>query len=333
MNSQAKSPFSALRVAVVGLGSIGRRHLDNLGRLGVGRRIVVRRASGANPAFAPPDDALVVHSAAAALASGLDAAIVCNPTSEHVGTALEYLAAGVPVLVEKPISHRLDEAERLVAAANRSGVRAAMAYVMRFHPAYRLAADAIDAGRLGRILYAKIWFEAYLPDWHPWEDYRQGYAARRDLGGGALPTLDHEIDFLNGRLGIAAAAAGCSGRSGALEMDADDWATLSIQYPKGVRASGLFSLCRRDRSRGFEIIGERATLRFRFETGRLELLAGDREPELLWNAAGYDLNDAYQAMLRDFLCDLIEPAPQRSATLEAGLQALKVAAAVKSCGG
>lgn len=332
MNAQAESPFSALRVAVVGLGSIGRRHLENLGRLGVGRRIVVRRASGANSAFAPPPDALVVHSAAAALAGGLDAAIVCNPTSEHVRTALEYLAAGVPVLVEKPISHRLDEAEQLVAAASRSGARAAMAYVMRHHPAYRLAGDKINDGRLGRILYAKIWFEAYLPDWHPWEDYRQGYAARRELGGGALPTLDHEIDFLNWRLGVPRSSSGCSGRSGALEMDADDWATLSIQYPKGIQASGVFSLCRRDRSRGFEFIGERATLVFRFETGRLELLAGDGAPESLWNDAGYDLNDAYFNMLGDFLGDVIEPGARRSAPIEAGLNALEVAAAAKSCG-
>ena len=325
MNAPSDSPFAALRVAVVGLGSIGRRHLENLGRFGVGRKVVVRRSHGANAAFAPPADALVVHSHEAAIAAGLDAAIICNPTSEHVATAIEYLAAGVPVLVEKPISHRLDEAERLVAAASRSGASAAMGYVMRYHPAYRLAGEALDAGRIGRVLYAKIWFEAFLPDWHPWEDYRQGYAARRELGGGALPTLDHEIDFLNWRLGVAESASGVSGRSGALEMDADDWATLSIRYPGGVQASGVFSLCRRDRSRGFEFIGQHATLRFRFETARLELLAADREPETLWDGAGYDLNDAYLDMLRDFLASLAEPAGQACAPLEAGLHALRVA--------
>lgn len=330
MNAALRSSFSALRVAVVGLGSIGRRHLENLGQLGVGRRIVVRRPHGANPAFASPADAIVVHSNQAAIAEGLDAAIICNPTSDHVTAALEFLAAGVCVLVEKPISHRLAEAERLVAAANRSGVRAAMAYVMRYHPAYRLAADAIEAGRLGELAYAKIWFEAYLPDWHPWEDYRQSYAARRELGGGALPTLDHEIDFLNWRLGTPEMAAGCSGRSGALDMDADDWAMLAIRYSQGVHASGTFSLCRRDRSRGFEFVGRRATLRFRFETARLELLAGDREPEPLWHGAGYDLNDAYFEMLGDFLGDVLDPRLQQSAPLEAGLHALRVATAATS---
>jgi predicted dehydrogenase len=193
-----------------------------------------------------------------------------------------------------------------------------------------LAADAIEAGRLGELAYAKIWFEAYLPDWHPWEDYRQSYAARRELGGGALPTLDHEIDFLNWRLGTPEMAAGCSGRSGALDMDADDWAMLAIRYSQGVHASGTFSLCRRDRSRGFEFVGRRATLRFRFETARLELLAGDREPEPLWHGAGYDLNDAYFEMLGDFLGDVLDPRLQQSAPLEAGLHALRVATAATS---
>ncbi|HVX61586.1 MAG TPA: Gfo/Idh/MocA family oxidoreductase [Pirellulales bacterium] len=327
MNESSAPPLSTLRVAVVGLGSIGCRHLKNLERLGVERLTVVRRVTGANPAFQPPPGATVVHSMADALARGLDAAIICNPTSVHVSTAIECMAAGVAVLVEKPISHRLDEADQLLQAAQRSGTRAGMAYVMRYHPAYRMARDMVVSGQLGRVLYAKAWFEAYLPDWHPWEDYRQGYAARRELGGGALPTLDHEIDFLNGCFGEPQFASGWTGRSGALETDADDWATIFVRYAGGVSASCAFSLCRRDRSRGFEIVGEQATLSFRFETGKLELLnGGDRQT--LWDGAEYDLNDAYLAMLRHFLEALID----HRATpigLEAGLQALRVAASAR----
>ena len=325
--------LQALRVAVVGLGSIGRRHLENLNRLGVAARVAVRRPRGANAAFEPPAGVAVAHSLQEALGDPLDAAIICNPTSLHVATALEYLEAGVPVLIEKPIAHRLDDAERLIVAARRSGACAGMAYAMRYHPAYRLARDAIAEGRIGRMLYAKVWFEAYLPDWHPWEDYRQGYAARRDLGGGALPTLDHELDFLNWCLGQAERAEGRSGRSGALDMDADDWATLSMRYPSGVTAGGTFSLCRRDRSRGFEFVGERGTLQFDFESGRLELArGGEHGAELLWNGAAYDLNDIYLEMLRDFLGAVVDRRRQAPVPLEAGLHALRVAGAATGGG-
>ncbi|HXT57394.1 MAG TPA: hypothetical protein VN699_02115, partial [Pirellulales bacterium] len=88
-----------------------------------------------------------------------------------------------------------------------------------------------------------------------------------------------------------------------------------------------FSLCRRDRSRGFEFVGERGTLRFNLESSRLVLSrGGEYGAELLWNGAGYDLNDIYLEMLRDFLGVLVDRRPP-PVPLEAGLHALRVAGA------
>jgi predicted dehydrogenase len=153
--------------------------------------------------------------------------------------------------MEKPISDRSTDARQLAEEASRRGLPACMAYCMRYHPAYAAAHEALRADAIGRVLYAKAWFESYLPAWHPREDYRQSYAARKDLGGGALRTLDHEIDFLNWCLGTPQAVVGSGGRSGALDGDADDHAALLIRYPGGAVATVQLSLCRRDRSRGF----------------------------------------------------------------------------------
>jgi predicted dehydrogenase len=325
MDDMPARPLSSLRVVIVGYGSIGRRHCDNLGVLGLTRRVVVLRPKGANPAFDPPADVAVVHSPEAALAGGVDLAIVCNPTCWHVDTALEYLKAGVPVLIEKPISDDLASAARLSTEAARRGVWAGMTYSLRYHPAYRLAREALLAGRIGRVLYAKAWFEGYLPDWHPWEDYRQSYAARRDLGGGALPTLDHELDYFNWCLGSAVSASIRTANSGALSIDADDVAMVTALYPAGVIADAVFSFCRHDRSRGFEFVGTEATLRMQFELARLELLAGrDRPAEVLWQEAGYDVNEMYLEVLRDALTALAGGRPPPVA-LEAGVDALRVA--------
>lgn len=207
--------YQQLRGAIVGFGSIGRRHAENLKKLGVECLVVVRRPSGRNPAFTPPEGACIVASHAEAIAEGLDFAVICNPTRFHVDSALPYLAAGIPILMEKPISDRCEDARQLAEEASRRGLPACMAYCMRYHPAYAAAREAVRAGTIGRVLYAKAWFESYLPAWHPWEDYRQSYAARKDLGGGALRTLDHEIDFLNWCLGTPQAVVGSSRRSGA----------------------------------------------------------------------------------------------------------------------
>jgi predicted dehydrogenase len=175
-------------------------------------------------------------------------------------------------------------------------------------------------------LYAKACFETYLPEWHPWEDYRQSYAARGELGGGVLPTLDHEIDFLNWCLGTPQSAAGRSWNSGTLGIEADDTAILTVDYPGGVAATFSLSMCRRDKSRGFELVGENGTLRFSFERSHLELVCGTAET--LWHEPDYDLNEMYLTMLKANLDALARGAPPPT-PLSAGLDAARVCAVIR----
>jgi predicted dehydrogenase len=333
--SVKRQPLPAWRdrsVAIVGYGSIGRRHAENLRALGVGRVVLVRRAEGANAAFPPPADVEVVHDVQAAVERGIDAAVVCNPTRHHVQAAASFLAAGIPVLIEKPVAADITDARRLQALADKHQAACGVAYCMRYHPAYALARQAIHAGSLGRLLYAKAWFESWLPDWHPWEDYRQSYAARHDLGGGVLPTLDHEIDFLSWCLGPPRSVTGMSHCSGALAVDVDDTASLVIEYAGGVTASCLLSLCRRDRQRGFEFAGSRASLRYSLETGQLRLCRDDEGPgEVLWDSRGYDANEMYVDMLADFL-NAVAQGREPPVPLAAGIAALDVCRQVRSRG-
>ncbi len=317
-----------LRGAIVGFGSIGRRHFENLASLGVTQCVVVRRKDQPNPAFNPPAETPVVFSDNAAIQMGLDFAIVCNPTRRHVDTARRYAAAGAAVLIEKPLC-ALDDvasAEQLCDELRRGGATAGMAYCMRYHPAYRLAHEFITSGRIGRVLYAKAWFEGYLPDWHPWEDYRQSYAARRELGGGALPTLDHEIDFLNWCLGRPESAIGQIANSGSLGVDVNDHASLTINYPGPLAATVVLSLCRRDRRRGFEFVGASGTLRFNMEESLLELCAPDQRSTVLWRQPTYRMDAMYVDMLEDFISAL-STNRQAPTPIEAGLDAARVCSA------
>jgi len=318
---------SDLRVAIVGFGSIGHRHFENLRSLGVGEVIVVRRPARANPAFTPSLGTPVAYSPQAALQYGVDLAVICNPTSLHVPTAQTFVAADVPVLIEKPAADRLRPAVELAELADGRGVHVGVAYCMRYHPAYAAARGAVEAGKIGRLLYAKAWFESYLPDWHPWEDYRESYAARKDLGGGVLPTLDHEIDFLNWCLGTPLSADCQTTRTGALEANVDDWAVVSLRYAGGVRGAAHLSLCRRDYARGFELVGKTGTLSYGFDTKKLRLISTSQPaPEILWDGGGHDLNTMYRDMLADFLDSVVagRPAP---VPLESGIQTLRVGTA------
>lgn len=313
--------FGRLGVALVGYGSIGRRHAENLAALGADEVLLVRRRGNVNRAFTPREHLRVVNSMRHSIDAGIDLAIVCTPTSLHTSTAREYVAAGIPVLIEKPLSHSLDDAELLAREA--AGRAAGMAYCMRYHPAYSMARDCIRQGRLGSLELADLWFESYLPDWHPWEDYRQSYAARADLGGGVLPTLDHEIDFANWCFGLPKRCSGKSWRSGTLDMEVDDSAVLTLEYPTHAAEIRL-SLCRRERRRGFTFVGSNGRLKFSFERQRLEYLRrGEQSAQVLWDQADFDINTVYLAMLEDVLM-AVAARRRLPVPLAAGVEALRV---------
>src|SRR5262245_12348189 len=105
--------YRDLAIAIVGYGSIGRRHAENLRALGVNRLVIVRRNKNANQAFDPPADAIIVHDVPTAIERGAHLAVICNPTQMHVESAAAFLAAGIPVLIEKPVAANVTDARRL----------------------------------------------------------------------------------------------------------------------------------------------------------------------------------------------------------------------------
>lgn len=322
--------YSALKVAVIGYGSIGRRHVDNLLALGVQNPVVVRRRES-NPAFTPPPEARVAHSIAQALATGVQLAIVCNPTSLHVQTAEQFLAAGVSLLVEKPLADSLAPATAIVNRAAAGRAKAAMAYCLRFHPAYRQARDLLQGGAIGRLLYAKAWFETYLPGWHPWEDHRRSYAARRDLGGGVPITLDHELDFLLWCCGPPTRVDGWTANTGALEVDVPDLALVSMQFGDGALAHVQLSLCRRRLSRGFALIGEAGELCYDFDSAMLTLVGGSRQgPAIVWDGRDYNIDFMYRDLLAAVLTATERGDFSDLPGLAAGAATLAIAAACTS---
>ncbi len=295
--------FEELTGVVVGLGSIGNRHLQNLLKLGIKNLYVLRRSNHNNSAFALPEGVTEVHSIEDAIVKQLDFAVICNPTYLHASTALPFLENGVPTLIEKPLGKEIGEHEnRLAEIAAASNVLCAMAYCMRYHRAYRLAHNQIHEGTIGKCIYAKAWFEGYLPAWHPWEDYRSSYAASGEMGGGALRTLDHELDFLNWTLGTASLLQGIVKNTGSIQIDGDDLAFYQLLHPNNVVSSVAVSMCRNPPSRGFEFVGDKGVLSFRLDSAKL--VFADRESKevsVVCSTEDYDINEMYVDLIKDFL--------------------------------
>ena len=189
-----------MRYLIAGLGSVGRRHLRNLTALGQKDILLYRSGRSTLPdeelAGFPTD-----YDLKSALVHNPQAVIVSNPTALHLDVAIPAAEAGCDLFVEKPISHNMDRLDDLGKASAFGGGKMLVGFQFRFHPGLQQIKNILDENRIGKVLFVNSHWGEYLPGWHPKDDYRQGYSARSNLGGGVVLTLCHPIDYLRWFLG------------------------------------------------------------------------------------------------------------------------------------
>ncbi len=246
-----------MKFLVAGYGSIGRRHLRNLRALGEEDILLYRSRRSTLPedeiAGLPVESDL-----RAALAHHPDAVIISNPTALHLDVAIPAAEMGCAILLEKPVSNDLERLPELRAAAARGGARVLVGFQLRFHPTLGAAARLLGDGAIGKVTSVRAHWGEYLPDWHPWEDYRQGYAARPDLGGGVILTLCHPFDYLRWLLGeyrVEWAAGGALG----LGLPVEDSAEIGLRFEQGAAGTLHLDYLQTPASHTLEVIGTGGT--------------------------------------------------------------------------
>ena len=131
----------------------------------------------------------------------------------------------------------LARCQQLIEIAREQDLVTMVGCQFRFHPLLVALREGLGSGRIGKTIEAHAEWAEYLPGWHPWEDYREGYAAREDLGGGVMLTLIHPIDYLHWLFGKPVEVQAEYGKLVELQTNVpDDWAKLKLRFDQGVSA-------------------------------------------------------------------------------------------------
>jgi predicted dehydrogenase len=315
-----------MKILIAGLGSIGRRHLHNLLALGE-QDILLYRTHLSTLPEADLADLPVETDLAAALAHSPQAVIVSNPTSLHLDVAIPAAEAGCHLLLEKPVSHSLERVDELQAAVKRGGGQVYVGYQFRFHPGLQQVQRLLTEGAIGRPLSVRAHWGEYLPGWHPWEDYRQGYSARADLGGGVIFTLCHPLDYLRWLFGEVVELWAFAGQIGDLELQVEDIAEICLRFSRGLLGSVHLDYNQRPPTHRLEIIGTQGTLQWDNADGAVRLYRASRGQ---WEAfpapEGFERNYLFLAQMRHFL-EVASGIATPLCTLEDGIRALQLALA------
>jgi predicted dehydrogenase len=317
-----------MKVLIAGLGSIGRRHLRNLSALGVKDIILLRTQRSTLP-----DDELqglpVVSDIQSALAFQPDAVIVSNPTALHLDVAIPAAESGCHLFLEKPVSHSMQHVEALRSALRRGGGQVYVGFQFRFHPGLQQVERLLAEGAIGEPLSAHAHYGEYLPSWHPWEDYRQGYSARPELGGGVILTLCHPLDYLRWFFGEVATLWAFAGTLSELEIAVEDTAEIGLRFVSGLLAGVHLDYFQRPTAHWLEIIGAAGTMRWDNSDGTVHLYrAAAGEWELFPAPQGFERNDLFLEQTRHFLA-VARGEAQPVCTLEDGVRALELALAAR----
>ena len=221
------------RIAIIGLGSIGRRHLRLLSKIRPNIKIILVRSGYGNEYEEEKMVSKTVYSIDEAIKCDIQAAIISSPATFHIEQSLELAKYGVHLLIEKPLSHALDRTDELLEVINKNSVIAMVGYVLRYDLGAIKFKNWMTSKITGEILHVRIECGSYLPDWRPSQDYRKSVSASSELGGGALLELSHELDYLHWFFRKPVDLHAQIRNSGTLNIDVEDQADLLMTSEQG----------------------------------------------------------------------------------------------------
>lgn len=313
-----------MKILLIGLGSIGLRHLRNIIQFGYSSITVVSRSGHLPEVFSH----LAVYSSlsGALLAKSYDTAIICTPTAFHTLALKELLRAKVPnIYLEKPVSHSLDGVPELVALSKLYKNNIVVGFDLHFDPGMQKVKQLLKEATIGKIVSVNAQVGQYLPDWRPQEDYRQGMSAKVETGGGVMLDLVHEFDYLLWLFGKVKIIACQYTNSGALDIETEDTSDVLIRFESGTIGTIHLDYLQPKLVRNCMITGSNGTIFLNLATSTVKWIITDKN-EQEFSYHDYERNTRFVEIMNAFLQNSNDP---RLTKLEQGIESLKLVVAAK----
>ena len=225
--------YEVKSAAIIGCGSIGQRHIRNLRELGIESLYALRSGQRSDIDLDSSLDVEEVYSWDSLFEKKPDVAIISNPTSSHLETINRCLKNVRGIFIEKPLAQSLEGVADLLEEFKTRRVTSFVGYNLQFHSAIKRISNFLDDDRVGKPILFQCQVGQWIEDWHPNRDYREAYYARKDLGGGALLSLIHEVHMATELLGPARSVSCLLPKSDLVTLDVDVIADLMIEHVNG----------------------------------------------------------------------------------------------------
>lgn len=232
-----------MKALFFGLGSIGQRHLRNLkSLLNNNVDIYALRSKYSNNLVIDSGNAKRVksleeyygiktfHNVEEAFNIQPEIVFITNPSSLHIPIALKAAKYKCNLFIEKPLSSSMENIDLLRKIVKDNNLFAAVGYQSKFNPSHKVIKEIINSNELGKVIDAEFNWGTYLPSHHPYEDYKKSYASRKDLGGGVVLGLSHEIDLVRDLFGIPSDITAKNTKNSSLNTEVEEDVKIKFLY-------------------------------------------------------------------------------------------------------
>ena len=233
-----------------------------------------------------------------------DAVIIANPISMHIETALQAVKNNASVFIEKPLGSsllKLNELKSLLRSKNLVGM---VGYQMRYHPGVRKIKELILSNSLGQLISGDFHFGEWLPGMHPYEDYRDSHASRKDQGGGVVNCLSHEVDLAYWLFGYPRSIYAIGGHLSSLELNVEDTSDILMQCnldSKNFPVHIHLDFIQKPPKRYINIVGEKGNLFLDLISNELILNSEGSSSSKSFHYKDFNRNDMFLEEIKEFV--------------------------------
>ena len=292
--------MSSLKILIVGLGSIGKRHLENLLSTTNSQIIIFSKQTKLN--FTKNKKIKVFDTLDKCLLEKPDVGFITNETIHHIPIAIKLAKVGLDLFIEKPLSNSISNLKTFSKIVKTKKLITLVGCNLRFHRCINEIKNLIDQKVIGDIISVKVECGTYLPDWHPNENYSKSYASRDDLGGGVVLTCIHELDYLFWFFGETQEVFSMTGKYSNLKITASDLSAIILKFKNNIIAEVHLDYFQKPEARSCKLIGTKGTITWDSLSNEVKIYDFKKSK---WKSKlkikKYDKNEMYVKELEHFI--------------------------------
>ncbi|MCC9071733.1 Gfo/Idh/MocA family oxidoreductase [Flavobacterium sp. F-65] len=280
-----------MKILIIGLGSIAKKHVSALKSMNINIAIYALRSNPNSQTEEGIENVYDIEN----LDFSFDFAIISNPTHLHFDFIEKLAKLYIPLFIEKPAVHRLQNIDKLIDFVEMKQVVTYVACNLRFHPCIEFLKNKLNKESL-KINEVNVYCGSYLPDWRPNVDFKKVYSANVSMGGGVHLDLFHELDYVSWLFGMPNKSSSTLRNVSSLNIDAIDYANYILEYDT-FTANVVLNYYRKKSKRVIELVCDNEIL----EVDLINSCITNDSKEIIFEATNFDVKNTYSYQLNYFI--------------------------------